>query len=137
MVYMDCSVSPLNRHVEREVPIKCQYRQGDVFLVEADDRHSGGPITAEHVAHGRLVLALGEATGHAHVINEPKGRAQLFRRGAWRYLYVREAVQLVHEEHAPVTVEPGTYMVRIQREYVPPEANDAVGARGAWRQVRD
>lgn len=135
MFNMDCSVSALYPRVEREVRIPRQYRQGDVYLVEAPE--PGGPITPERSSGGRLVLALGEATGHAHAITEWKGRASLFQRGQWRYLYVSEGVELVHEEHAPVTVEPGTYIVRIQREYVPPEADDQVGVRGAARRVRD
>ena len=27
----------------------------------------------------------------------------------------------MHEEHAPITVAPGTYRVVIQREFVPPD----------------
>jgi len=137
MFPMDRSASPMKPRVAREVPVTRQYRQGDVFLVEAPFPRKGGPITVEHPSRGQLVLALGEATGHAHVITAAKGRAQLFLRGPWRYLYVREPVDLVHEEHAPVTVEPGTYLVRIQREYVPPEAGVRFGVRGAIRAVRD
>lgn len=137
MVYMDCDASPRTPPREREVPARRQYRQGDVFLVEAPEWLPGGSVTVEHPSGGRLILALGEATGHAHAVADWEGRAQLFRRGAWRYLYVSEPVAISHEEHAPVTVEPGTYLVRIQREYVPPEADDQIDVRGAARRVRD
>jgi hypothetical protein len=90
-------------------------RQGDVLLVPVELERDQGTV----VARGRLVLAEGEATGHAHVVASP--RAQLRSFGARRILVVsgRRRVQLVHEEHDPVPVEPGVWEVVRQREYRP------------------
>src|SRR3989304_104344 len=47
-----------------------QYRQGDVPLVRFRPRRWGA-LTPVERAGGRIVLAEGEATGHAHVIDSP------------------------------------------------------------------
>lgn len=98
-------------------PAASQVRQGDVLLVPVDDV----PETARPVARaaGRVILAEGEATGHAHAIRS--SGATLLETGEERYLRVGGPVTLDHEEHAPITVVPGTYRVVIQREYVPAE----------------
>lgn len=95
-----------------------QLRQGDVLLVrEYRDVPDGArplPRTG-----GRVVLAEGEVTGHAHAIRS--AGAALLEAGEERYLRVTSPVTLDHEEHAPIAVQPGIYRVVIQREYVPPE----------------
>ena len=97
-------------------------RQGDVLLVPVEGlperRH-------ERVVEGpRIVLAEGEATGHAHVV---LGRARLVHSTtapSWRgvghtHLVVDEPASLVHDEHDAIGLLPGTYEVRRQREYTP------------------
>ena len=102
-------------------------RQGDVLLVAVP----AIPADAVRQArHGRLVLAEGEATGHAHAIAEPDARE--FRVGDERFVLVRSAAQLIHEEHATIDLPPGAYRVVIQREYVP-----APLPENAWRRVVD
>jgi hypothetical protein len=98
-----------------------QARQGDVML----DPVPLVPDTAKAVSRtgGRIVLAEGEATGHAHAI--AAAGATLLVDGDDRYLQVTSAVPLGHEEHGTITVLPGTYRVVIQREYVPPEVEPA------------
>ena len=93
------------------------YRQGDVLLVPVDEV----PERAKPVARdgGRVVLAWGEVTGHAHAIRA--AAAQLVAVDEERFLRVGAPVTLDHEEHAQITVEPGVYRVVIQREYVPSE----------------
>lgn len=44
-----------------------QYRQGDVLLVRIDNDDTEGYVEVPRDA-GRVVLAYGEATGHAHAI---------------------------------------------------------------------
>jgi hypothetical protein len=93
-------------------------RQGDVLLVPVD----GLPRETLDVGSGRLVLADGEATGHAHVVEDE--RASLHSvggRDGGRFLSVvgEEPVFLVHEEHDRLSVPPGVYEVRRQREYEP------------------
>ena len=96
-------------------------RQGDVLLLAV----AGLPDGVQELApDGRgLVLAEGEATGHAHAV--VGGRARLLQegRGSWRgnrrFLVVEQAAALVHEEHAPLELTPGVYELRRQREYRP------------------
>ena len=70
---------------------------------------------------GELVLAEGEATGHAHVIDDV--RAELRDEG-WsgrRFVVVEDGatVSLEHDEHDTLDVPAGIYEIRIQREYTP------------------
>ncbi len=113
---------------DRPLPGPAQVRQGDVLL----DPVATVPVGARPVARagGRVVLAEGEATGHAHAIRSPG--ATLLRAGEERYLRVASPVTLGHEEHGAIEVAPGTYRVVIQREYVPPEV-----ASVAFRRVID
>lgn len=98
------------------------YRQGDVLLQRTAKRLiTGAPVARKA---GRVVLAEGEVTGHAHAIDSPL--AQLFEeRGGLLFLRVEPAGReeapavLRHEEHAPITLEPGVYRVIHQREYSP------------------
>jgi hypothetical protein len=96
---------------------KCA-RQGDVLLL----RHEGAiPANAVEIPRdaGRVVLAYGEVTGHAHAMRDP-GVCLLRAEGvAFDLLRVGEGVfaDLTHEEHATITVGPGVYERRVQREY--------------------
>ncbi len=100
------------------------YRQGDVLLtlVCALPKGAKDVTPAE-----RIVLAEGEATGHAHAVYEPitqatpKGKARMWDANAERYLQVVEETALKHEEHAHITLPPGIYKIGQQREYSPEE----------------
>ena len=93
------------------------YRQGDVLIFQA----SAIPAGATEVARdkGRIVLAYGEVTGHAHAIHG--GGATLLAAPGTddRFLRIMDAsgVELQHEEHATIALPPGDFIVRIQREY--------------------
>jgi len=94
------------------------YRQGDVLLVPVPG--SEVPATAVPAPRdraGRMVLARGEATGHAHVIVDVD---RLFVKIVTR-------ARVVHEEHGTITIPAGAYRIVRQREYVP----------GAYRYVAD
>jgi len=92
------------------------YRQGDVGLL----RIAKLPYQAVAVeSRGRIVLAYGEATGHAHAIDVSAGQARLWRSAKSAYVEVRNSADLRHEEHAPIRLEPGVYRVVLQREYDP------------------
>lgn len=91
-----------------------QYRQGDVLLVRVAE------LPADAVPEGhkdRIILAHGELTGHAHAVSA--AAARMYLSAGERLLSVRTETQLVHEEHAPIRLEPGVYRVIRQREYVP------------------
>ncbi|HLB22458.1 MAG TPA: hypothetical protein VJP07_00030 [Dehalococcoidia bacterium] len=99
-------------------------RQGDVLLIPCGSI----PAVAVPVPRdaGRVVLAYGEVTGHAHALLEPG--VELLTAADVRYLRVDEvSAHLLHEEHSELAIPAGTYEVRIQREYSPLET----------RQVRD
>ncbi|MGW1885061.1 hypothetical protein [Streptomyces sp. NPDC001970] len=99
------------------------YRQGDVLIVPvADDAVPAHAVDApgeSRDGRGRLVLALGEVTGHAHALAAP---GRLVREpGAFgpMLLHLPEGGRLVHEEHAPISLPKGWYRVVRQREYIP------------------
>jgi hypothetical protein len=99
------------------------FRQGDVLLLAIDPDSLPEKVRTVPLQGGRVVLAEGEATGHAHAISSPA--ATLLRVGtdadAPRFLRTSAPVDLVHEEHATIALPEGLYSVVIQREYVPPE----------------
>jgi hypothetical protein len=103
-------------------------RQGDVLVVRVE----AIPDEAKPVARdrGRVVLAYGEVTGHAHAIAARD--ATLLELDGERYLRVTAPVTLDHEEHAAIDLPPGSFRVVIQREYVPSELPEQ-----AWRRVVD
>ena len=94
------------------------YRQGDVLLVQVDE----APLRCRHVPRedGRLVLAHGEATGHAHVVFGAEAELVSHEEAEELYLlvYGDETVR-EHEEHDSIALHAGTYRVIRQREYVP------------------
>jgi hypothetical protein len=98
-----------------EVPM---YRQGDVLLIPVPSLPTGARQARSE--GDRIVLALGEATGHAHAIATPG--VQLFERGSDRFIQVHALTAvLAHEEHGAIEIPTGTYRVVTQREYAPEE----------------
>ena len=102
---------------------KRMYRHGDLLLAAVRKAPAGERRAREN---GRLVLARGEVTGHAHVITDEQ--AELVElvtptEAIELYLLVHgtQPVALSHEEHDTLLIEPGTYQVRRQREYAPEE----------------
>ena len=93
-----------------------QYRQGDVLLIRVDRI----PSSTKKVPRqgGRIVLAEGELTGHAHVVESDLAELLDDVTGL-RFLTIREPGRIVHEEHAAIGIDPGVYQVVRQREYVP------------------
>ena len=90
------------------------YRQGDVLIVPVN-------VNTDHANNpNRIVLAHGEATGHAHTIedkttflfNGPNGEV---------YIDATEHTEIHHQEHDTIPLPPGTYRIVRQREYTPEE----------------
>jgi hypothetical protein len=95
-----------------------QIRQGDVLLIEVEQIPPGGQLVPR-AGDGRVVLAYGEATGHAHAILEEDVSMIEVDEGI-RYLDVQADAVLRHEEHAPHALPAGSrWIVRRQREYFP------------------
>lgn len=89
------------------------YRQGDVLILPASVPVNTTPVPRDK---GRVILAYGEVTGHAHAIVSED--AILTEADGRRFLrIVGSGVDLGHEEHATITIEPGEYQVVIHREW--------------------
>ena len=91
------------------------WRQGDIYI-ERIDRIPDG---ARKLGH--CVLAEGEVTGHKHQVVDIE-TAELYESSGKQYLEVKtESAVVSHDEHGPVTLPKGTYVVWKQREYTPEE----------------
>lgn len=95
--------------------IKKQGRQGDIFMVRVDaipqDAQPQEPTK-------RLVVALGEVTGHAHVLTVEDGWIHPYTIGNDTYVDIPEAF-LSHDEHTVHEYVAGTYFAGRQVEYSP------------------
>ena len=113
-----------------------KYQQGDVVMLKVDDDYfkdnvgkSEESVSYNTQSHNNPILAFGEATGHIHQIRMKdmleKAEVTLhmprFRKAGTdtpQGFEVREeTVTLTHEEHDPIDVPPGKYLVRIVREF--------------------
>jgi hypothetical protein len=86
-------------------------QQGDVILNQVDYE-----IIGEKLDH--LILAEGEATGHAHKITE--GLATLVMMDKIMHLQIfSDTAKLKHDEHNEIIILKGNYKINIVREYDP------------------
>lgn len=108
-----------------------QFRQGDVLIEQVDSLPAKGKKRPPE--NGRIILAHGEVTGHAHEIADPQlaslseietalrllgdleGAEKMTQAG----LVIRGDSSVVHQEHATIPLARGKYVVRRQREYSP------------------
>lgn len=94
------------------------WRHGDVIIERVNDECAmGKKIEFRH----DVVLAEGEATGHAHRINSSFGAccySDPSNDNAKLLVLIRPS-DLMHEEHSKIQLPPGTYRVRIKRQYSP------------------
>jgi len=105
-----------------------QIRQGDVLVSKLKLKSLPAGAVEVPLDRGRVVLAYGEVTGHAHAIRvtDESARADemtdaLIERcklyadgGGKRFLVVSAPVSLGHEEHTAHTLMPGIYAVPVQ-----------------------
>lgn len=101
------------------------YRQGDILLIKIKkpDVSNLTKIT------GSIILGYGEATGHKHQIQEcavafaptEKDLEEFALVGGNQVIIINvtETTALKHEEHDPITIDPGWYTPIRQREYEP------------------
>jgi len=89
--------------------------QGDVFLTKEKELPSNlKKITRKQRG---FVLAEGEATGHAHVITDD---ILLFEDDNGKMWLKNDIVSnLIHEEHNPITIDPGIWKIGQVKEYDP------------------
>ena len=91
------------------------YRQGDVLIEHVATIPKG--VKKQEPIAGRIILAHGEVTGHHHSIDADK--ADWWKSGDDQFVTVKEQSEVVHQEHATVTLPPGKYRVLRQVEYSP------------------
>jgi hypothetical protein len=70
-------------------------------------------------ASKEVILAWGEVTGHKHAIN--MDFATMYEWNGDRILEIKPGAKLRHQEHDPITLDPGIYKIVHQQEYTPKE----------------
>jgi hypothetical protein len=107
--------------------------QGDVLFVKVSEKTEPKGKEIKALPDKGLVLQHGEALGHYHRV-EPKltSNLKVYEESETdsikkMVLHVEKDVEVVHEEHAPITLTPGTWEARTQREH----------SRGLTRKVID
>ena len=123
-----------------------KYQQGDVVMFQVDDEtyekntRSGEEYEAKFRGQTdtHAILAFGEVTGHKHQINMKemlKDVGITLNMGYNRksgvdvpegFVVRNNNVTLKHEEHNPIEIPPGKYLVRIVREF------DHIAGRSRW-----
>lgn len=94
-----------------------QYRQGDV-LIERVAKIIRKPSKAKQLE--LIVLAEGEATGHAHMLKtDAKDPADWWKDGEDQLANLSSPGEVTHEEHSRIELPEGTYRIVRQREYTP------------------
>ena len=103
-------------------------RQGDVMFLPVAALPAGDRKKRENGT-----VAYGEVTGHHHsLMTEDLTRAEVLEIGDGLFVHVSEdgirieGATFTHQEHLPVTLPPGDYEVRIQREYAPDEIRNVI-----------
>ena len=89
-------------------------QHGDVLLYEAPIPKGAKKVKKDPRG---VVLAEGEATGHAHVVTG--GSCALLEHEGRTFLSVKEPVTVRHQEHKPQVIQPGNYEVKQVREVDP------------------
>lgn len=87
-------------------------QQGDVIIRSIGKIPEGAKRVSK--TNRGFVLAEGEATGHAHVIQE---EIEMYEKDGVLFIMVEKPVTVEHEEHKPVRIESGTYEIGFVREY--------------------
>jgi hypothetical protein len=102
--------------------MKNVFRQGDVLLIAVDEIPAAAK--KQKPKGKKVILALGEATGHHHRFEflDTSHNVKLYvADGGARYVHVKAAAELLHEEHSTVNVPAGKYLLPSQVEYTPAE----------------
>ena len=89
------------------------YQQGDVIIEPANMPSDAKVVSAKERG---FVLAEGEHTGHAHVIDKIADIEFVEKDGLF-YIANKKPVTVRHEEHKPIVIPAGTWRVRGVLEY--------------------
>ena len=125
---------------EKKVIKYNKYQQGDVVMFQVDDetfeKYASARGTGENSvvdyntqSHNNPVLAFGEVTGHKHQIHmkDMLDKAEVTLHMGYNgkvgedtpngFEVCEESVILTHEEHDPLELPPGKYIVKIVQEF--------------------
>lgn len=89
------------------------YRQGDLLIEQK--RKGSVPATAKKTTDP--VLAYGEITGHSHRVVNFDACEMFVDESGDIFITSEESVVIAHNEHADITLPPGTHCITRQREY--------------------
>jgi hypothetical protein len=114
-----------------------KYQQGDVVMLKVDDDYfkkntgSGSDSVVEY--HGKqpthAIMAFGEVTGHTHQVNMANMLKEAgvtlhmgYNRKAGEdvpqgFVVHNKSVTLTHEEHDPIKLPPGKYIIKLVQEF--------------------
>lgn len=108
------------------------YRHGDVSFHQVTEEEAMAIIgkNKPKVRSAKsFVVALGEVTGHKHVMTAERPTIDIYgvfaeqekvdMSAAEVLFHVKEPVSMTHEEHAKIALEPGFYVRKIEREFDP------------------
>jgi|SRR3990167_5393859 len=91
-----------------------QIQHGDVLIIEVDKLPAGCHDIERQ--DGRIIVMAGEATGHHHTITSTGCR--LMQLNGQLYLEITaDQVTITHEEHKPLTIPTGIYLIGQVREH--------------------
>lgn len=86
---------------------------GDVILEAVNEI----PKEAKLQKTKQIVLADGEVSGHKHVITKTDEDVELYKIHEDLYIKNKVVKEISHEEHKTVSLPPGTWKVKIAKEY--------------------
>ena len=89
------------------------YRHGDLRIDRVESMPSG-ELKKEPIA-----LALGEVTGHKHLLKTRPSGVEIANHNGATYFRVTEVTPLVHEEHTVTEFVPGIYRMTFEVDYNP------------------
>lgn len=98
-------------------------RQGDVLLVLLERLPANAVETS--ASDRGVVAARSWATGHAHLLTGT--RLRRFAAHGTTIVEVTGSAVLTHDEHDPLDLPPGTWEIRLQRQYDPMSLRPELG----------
>ena len=111
-----------------------KYQQGDVVMLKVDDdyfkEHTNNDVVEYHGKQPtHAIMAFGEVTGHTHQVNMAnmlKEAGVTLHMGyngkagedvPQGFVVHNETVTITHEEHDPLELPPGKYIIKIVQEF--------------------
>ena len=102
-----------------------KYQQGDVVMFKVDEKYFNDNTKSSKECqvgyqggeNTHAIVAFGEVTGHKHQVNMKDMAKEAGVDVPDSFAVIDAPVTITHEEHDPIDLPPGYYMVRIVREF--------------------